>query len=51
MSTQDNRDTCPTCGPLCEECVDGGGIFSSKECKGCGNSKLKNEWFRAGEWK
>ena len=51
MSTQDNRDTCPTCGPLCEECVDGGGIFSIKECKVCGNSKLKNEWFRAGEWK
>jgi hypothetical protein len=51
FSTLDSRHNCPTCGPLCEECVDGVGIiFSSPECKGCGNSKLNSEKFRAGEW-
>lgn len=46
----DNRKSCPTCGPLCEDCVDGGGMFSNDECKGCGNNKLKAEKFRAGGW-
>ena len=49
-STGDVRNVCSTCGPLCEDCVDGGGMFSSSKCKGCEN-KTETESFRGGEWK
>lgn len=50
LAVQDIRSTCPTCGPLCKECVDNGGLFSSTKCKGCGSKKIKTEHFRRGEW-
>ncbi len=49
-STGDVRNVCSTCGPLCKDCVDGGGMFSTSRCKGCEN-KTETETFRGGEWK
>jgi hypothetical protein len=46
----DIRNTCSICGPLCNNCIVGGGLFSDKKCKGCGTKKLKTENFRGGKW-
>lgn len=51
LDTLNDRSICSTCGPLCKECVDNGGIFSDKKCKGCGNKKIKTEHFLSGKWK
>lgn len=49
-STGDVRNVCSTCGPLCKDCVDGGGMFSTSRCKGCEN-KTETESYLRGEWK
>ena len=49
-STGDVRNVCSTCGPLCADCVDGGGMFSTTKCIGCEN-KTETESFRGGKWK
>lgn len=49
-STGDVRNVCSTCGPLCKDCIDGGGLFSNTRCKGCEN-KTKTESHLRGEWK
>ena len=49
-STGDVRNVCSTCGPLCGDCVEGGGMFSSTRCKGCEN-KTETERFLRDEWK
>ena len=49
-STGDVRNVCSTCGPLCADCVDGGGMFSNTKCVGCEN-KTETESFLGGEWK
>jgi hypothetical protein len=49
-STGDVRNVCSTCEPLCKDCFDGGGLFSTSRCKGCEN-KTETESFRWGDWK
>jgi hypothetical protein len=49
LNNQDIRCKCPTCGPLCKECIETSFLLN-KECKGCGNKKLVTENFRRGEW-
>ena len=38
-----HKYTCPTCGTLCDDCVETG-IFSKPKCKKCGKKVIRYSW-------